>query len=138
MRVCPMSTYFPSMSPSSRSCAALLYPKVGSYDVGIVGQARGAVFEGHGPILQHVPAVHGPEAFPHVLFGDKDGNARLQLHELLEDLGYDGRLQAERRLVQYEKARVGHERPRDCDHALLPAGHRSNELAVAFLQDREE
>ncbi len=82
--------------------------------------------------------------------GDLEGRAGVLLHQqdshaALVDLldgvedGFDQhRRQAQRRLVQHQNARLGHQRPPDGQHLLLTAGQRAAELTLSLLQAGEE
>ena len=60
-------------------------------------------------------------------------DTRDHLEHLIDDLWRE----AERRLVEEEEPRTGHEGPPDRHHLLLPAGERTGELSPALAEDRK-
>ena len=87
-------------------------------DVGQVGDA-----EGHGRVLLH---QQHRRALP------------VDLGDDLADLADDARREAERRLVEQQQLRAGHQRPADGQHLLLAAGQQAAALGAALLEDREQ
>src|SRR5207237_2220834 len=66
------------------------------------------------------------------------GALAVDVLDRLEDLLDEDRREAERRLVEQQHPRLGHERAPDREHLLLAAGERSAELRGPFLEAREE
>ena len=93
----------------------------------------------HPPGLHDVGAVRDGECEVDVLLDQEDGHALApDLGDGLEDLAGDQRGEAERRLVQQEKPRAGHERAADGEHLLLAARERAGGLTAPLPEDREE
>ena len=55
----------------------------------------------------------------------------------LEDLGDELRCEPERRLVEHQELRVGHQRPADREHLLLAAREVSRPLPTTLLEARK-
>src|SRR5215813_6713806 len=73
--------------------------------------------------LEDIAPVREPEREIHVLLDEEDADALLLAdapYQGADLLNHDGG-QTEKRLVDHEQARAGHEPARDGDHLLLPA-----------------
>ena len=81
-------------------------------------------------LLDQSPGVENPDLLAHppdhaqVVADEEDAGAELEPkgRDDVEDLGFDGRVEARRRLVEDEKRRVGRQRHRNHDPLLHPAG----------------
>src|SRR5215471_15271825 len=75
-----------------------------------------------------------------VLLHQEYGELFLAIERLdrIEDLSRDQRRQAERRLIEQQKARVPHQRACDRQHLLLAARERAAALVDAFLEARKQ
>src|SRR3989442_8821200 len=74
-----------------------------------------------------------------VLLDEQDRHAlSVDLGAYAEDGLHEDRGESERRLVEHEKLRMGHEGSTDREHLLLAAGERARELLRALLETGEE
>ena len=89
--------------------------------------------------FQHIAARGQLEGRAGVLLHQQHGDALLVdgAHGL-EDGTHQERSQAQRRFVQQEQARPGHEGAPDGQHLLLAAGQRARQLLLALEQAREQ
>ena len=83
------------------------------------------------PSYMQVGPVHDGERFAHVVVGDDDAQVRLlaQGKDDLLHLGHGDGIDAAERLVEHQQARVGDERARDGQPALLAAAQGQREVA---------
>src|SRR5580700_1495187 len=91
-------------------------------DVG--GETRRLAFPDDAGVFEHIDAVGVRQREGDVLLAEQDRNRRglSQPLQSLRQLLKDDRRQAERRLVEDQKLRFHHQRPRDGQHLLLAAG----------------
>src|SRR5690606_10873239 len=88
--------------------------------------------------VEQVGPIGDLQGLAHVLLNQEDrGPGLVQLLDQAEDLLDKVRRQAQRRLVQDEEARMGHERPGDDELLLLTAGQRAARLMQSLAEDRE-
>ena len=64
--------------------------------------------------------------------------ARLISRTVSKIVAHQERGEAQRRLVEQQQLRVGHQRPADGQHLLLAAGEGAGELVAPFLEPREQ
>ena len=92
------------------------------------------------PRLEHVGALAEVEGEKRVLLDQQDRDVLLvvQPAQELDELLDDERRQAERELVDRERARLGHQRSADRDHLLLAAGRAARGAVAELVELREE
>ena len=92
------------------------------------------------PVFQDVAPPADHEGHPGVLFRQKDRGPGLVdgLDDLSDDLPHDERGQPHGGLVQEEQLRLGHHRPGDGQHLLLPPAERPGELFLPVLQNGKQ
>src|SRR3954453_18667286 len=113
--------------------------QVGGLDPLVGAQRVRAVADRDVPRLEHVAAGGDVERVVGVLLDEQDRRPLLvDLADDLVDLVDDHGRQPERRLVEQQQARAGHQRPAHREHLLLAAGHRAALLLLALLEAREE
>src|SRR5271155_2604133 len=91
-------------------------------------------------VAHHVETIGYPQRLSDILLEQQDGKPVLvgELANRLENVDDDGRCEAERRFVEQQEFRFGHQRDSEAQHPLLAARHRAAELPLAFCQDREK
>src|SRR5690348_15272216 len=118
----------------NRSCT-----QVRLLDLRVVVQARRIVSQDHAPRLQYIAAAGGLERPVSVLLDQQDGDpGAIDLADGLVDPVNQDRGDPERRLVEHQQLRPGHQRTADREHLLLAAGHRAGHLALTFLEPGEK
>src|SRR3989441_12415511 len=118
--------------------ARSLLAEVGLADPGVLGELGRRAFGHDASLLEDVPAGGDGKGLDDVLLDEQHRHAfgvdtRDHLEHLIDDLWRE----AERRLVEEEEPRTGHEGPPDRHHLLLPAGEGAGELSPALVQDRK-
>ena len=114
-------------------------PEVPLADRLALGQLVGGALERDLADLQHDGALGDGERHRRVLLDQHDRDAlAVDLADHLGELLDDPRRQAERRLVEQQHARRGHQRAADREHLLLAAGQQRGALGPALAQDREQ
>src|SRR4051794_14174523 len=114
-------------------------PQVRGLHALVVAEVRRRVVERHMPGLEHVAALRHVERVVRVLLDEHDRRALLvDLADHVVDAVDDDRRQAERRLVEEQQLRLGHQGAADREHLLLAAGHRAALLTLALLEAREQ
>src|SRR6266851_2526752 len=111
-------------------------PEVGGLDLVALEQrlARAAQHDGAG--FEHVPAVGALQRLAGVLLHEQDrALLALELRDDPKDLAHEQGRQPERRLVEHQELRAGHQRPADGQHLLLAPAERRPELLAALAQD---
>jgi hypothetical protein len=89
--------------------------------------------------LQHVRQVRHPQRQRGVLLGQQHRRALpVDLRDHLADPVHQLRRQTQRRLVQQEQPRAGHQRPADREQLLLAAGQQPGPLVTALPQHRQQ
>lgn len=88
--------------------------------------------------LAHIEQVAVVAAFQRqldILLDEKNRHAGFgQVENDVEDLMHDLRCQTERRLIQHQKLRFGHQCATDRQHLLLTAGHAARHAVAPLLQ----
>src|ERR1039457_2459028 len=110
--------------------------EIGRAHFGPRQELRAGALHGDRSVDHHIAAVSELQRMKSVLLDEKDRQslALVEIGDDLEDLLDDERRQTERRLVQEQKTRPAHQRPRDRQHLLLAAGKRSAALGRALLE----
>src|SRR5215831_11336012 len=120
--------------------APALEPHVELVDQLVVGEvlARAALVLDL-PVHDHVTAVGDADRLVEVLLGHEDGQAvaLLQLPDLVDRVDDEYRGKADRRLVDEQDLRGGHQRAGEREHLLLAAAHAAGELAAPLCKARE-
>ena len=89
--------------------------------------------------LQHIGAVGHLQGGAGVLLYQQHRHAEIaQRSDHLQDLAHDQRRQAQRRLVEHQQARLGHEGAANRQHLPLAARERERHLRAALLQARKD
>ena len=102
-------------------------------------QVGGAAGQRDAADLEHDGLVGDAERHRGVLLDEHDGHAlAVDLLDHLGELGDDPRRETQRRLVEQQHARRGHQRAADREHLLLAAGQQAGALARALAEDREQ
>src|SRR5712691_5036542 len=119
-------------------CDESLLAEVGLADPGVLGELGRRAFGHDASLLEDVPAGGDGKGLDDVLLDEQYRHAvgvdtRDHLEHLIDDLWRE----AERRLVEKEEPRAGHEGPPDRHHLLLPAGEGAGELSATLAQDRK-
>src|SRR5580692_5547835 len=93
-----------------------------------------------GPVHHHIAAVRELQRVKGVLLDEEHCHAilRVELADDLENLLYDQRRKAKRRLVEKKKLRARHQRAGDGKHLLLAARQGAAALVGALLQARKD
>lgn len=114
--------------------------EIGAAHLGVGAEGGGIVLEDDAAGLHDIAAVGHFEGEIGVLFDEQDGDAALaiDLGDLLEDGFDEQRGDAEGGFVEHEEAGAAHEGAADGEHLLFAAGEGSGDLAVPFLQAREQ
>ena len=103
-----------------------------------LGELARVTGERHLADVQHVGQVGDPERHGGVLLHQQHRRALpVDLGDDLADLADDAGREAERRLVEQEQLRAGHQRTADGQHLLLAAGQQAAALRTALLEHRE-
>ncbi len=110
-------THFPE-----RATLSLRQAEIELADVFVAGELRGGLVHHDAPVLEDVAVRGDRECHHRVLLDQKHGRALpIHFHDDVSDALHHERRQPERRLVEQQKSRVGHERSADREHLLLPA-----------------
>ena len=90
-------------------------------------------------VFEHIAAVGDPQAFLRVLLDEQQSDAGLaHPPQGGEQLLHHGGREPERRLVEQQDIRVGHQRAADGEHLLFAAAHGARDLGGAFAQARKQ
>ncbi len=115
------------------------HPEIAVAHLRAVGELARAAGEGDAAHLEHDGAVGDGERHRRVLLDEHDGHAlAVDLADDLADLPDHLRRQAERRLIEQQHPRAGHQGAADGQHLLLAPRQEAGPLARAFGEDREE
>src|SRR5262249_40715267 len=131
-------------SPRSAQAALKLRPlgrataETGLAHAIIVAQRRTRAAGDDRSRLQHVAAARSLERIARVLLDEKNTRAgAIDRLDRAENVLDDHRRESERRLVETNEVRFGHDRAPEREHLLLTAGQRAGVLAPALAQPRE-
>ena len=117
---------------------ALSQAQIGAAQLVAGQQLGGRAGKSQRAVLQHVGAVGDLERLADVLLDEQHRQAVVaQAPDQREHLLDEDRRQAERRFVEDEQARLGHQAAADRQHLLLAAAHRAGPLALALGKARE-
>src|SRR5690242_12720543 len=91
------------------------------------------------PMLDHIGVFRCFERALGVLLDQKHGEAALMKPlQRVEDLGDDGRTEAEAWLIEQQQPWPAHQRPADRQHLLLSAAELSGDLRAPLGKDRKK
>src|SRR5579859_2785860 len=113
--------------------------QISPLQLGVGEELRRRALEHDRPILEHIGAMRDLERLADVLLDEQDRQPLpVQLPDEGEELLDRDRRQAERRLVEDQEARLGHQAAADREHLLLAAGERARALRGALLEPRKD
>src|SRR5919109_3560193 len=114
--------------------------EIGGLDAAVADELLRRPLRLDAPDPHQVRAVAARERLVDVLLDEQDRHPLLvaEADDQLEDEPDELRREAERRLVEEQELRPGHERPRDRELLLLAAGERGRRQPQALAQDGEE
>src|SRR5512139_1215685 len=114
-------------------------PQVRLFDVGVVHEVLPGPLQDDPAVLQDVgPVAHGQRLADVLLHQHDRDPLPVDPFRDLENLLDEDRGEPQRRLVEHQDLRQGHQPPPDGAHLLLPAAHRPGRLLPALLHPREE
>src|SRR5258708_16995242 len=132
-------------SSRSRSCATWRArikasdPEIAAPDAVILAQRNRIPLPDDAALLDDVMAVGDAGERREVLVDDEDGEAkRLEAREAGPNLGADQRRQTLGRLVEDEKARIGHQGAADRQHLLLAARQKAPRCLLALRESGKQ
>src|SRR6185369_6545825 len=110
--------------------------EVGSTDIFAAQQLAAGSRDGDASVDHHMRAVSEPQRVESILLDQENRQAlgAVELADRRKDLANDQRGKPERRLVEQQKPRPGHEGPRNGQHLLLAARQRATALALPCLE----
>src|SRR6185437_4513100 len=118
---------------------ALADAEIALRHLAIVEQLLAGSRQGDAPVLDHIGAIGDGERESRILLREQNAPALIaQPGDEAENLGDQHRREAERRLVEHENARLGHQAAADRQHLLLAARKIGRRLVQAPQQHRKE